>query len=261
MHSRGIRVHAAFNTCRADATRGLFPPYKEGAKFVDVHNPEFQEFISDLTADCAGQGVDGICLDYIRTMDLADPAKNDVSIENIVRMVYEKVKIVNPNCIVSSTTAPYYDTINPSAMKWGRKAINWANKGYQDVIFGMNYGQYWEHGVGSVGTLGDPPHMFLIDEGRKLMNDPEKLIVMVGDYKVVGGVPVPTTPTEFQLVLDAVSEEETIAIYTGWLFTNEHAALTAARAVPEPAPEPEPKPVPPTSPLFIQRKNVGRQSQ
>ena len=230
MHSRGIRVHAAFNTCRQDATGGLFPPIPIRNKhktFVDVHNPVFQEFISDLTAECAGQGVDGICLDYIRTIDLSNPAKNDVSIENIVRMVYEKVKIVNPNCIVSSTTAPYYDTVNPTAKKWGRKAINWANKGYQDIIFDMNYGPYHKNGVGPrLGKDGDPPHMSYIYEGRKLMNNPEKLVVLAGSYKVIGkGKTVPTDSVQFAKVLDTVAAEETIGIYTGWLLSNQQIAL------------------------------------
>ena len=250
MHSRGIRVHAAFNTCRVDATRGLFPPHQEGSKFVDVHNPEFQEFISDLTADCAGKGVDGICLDFIRTDDVADPAKNDVSIENIVRMVYEKVKIVNPESIVSSTTVPYLDITHPSLLKRGRKAINWANKGYQDIIFGFEYG------------IPPNPAVMAFDDVRALILNNVPYVAMVACYdRNAAGAAISQTSAQFQSVLDGVSDEETIAIYTGWLFTNEHIALLKevrglppepteptepSPPEPEPTPEPEPKPVPPT---------------
>jgi len=271
MNKVGIKVHAAFNTCRSDATKGLFPPHYEGSYLVDVHNPEFQVFISDLMGECAAiSGIDGICLDYIRAdykdadgtlISETDGERNDESIATIVRMTYEKVKAVNPECVVSSTTAPYYDIAHPKMVRSGRKAIDWANNGYHDILFEMNSGKYWtlEQPSHVVGATGDPPHLEEFTyKGRELLNDPEKLIVMVSSYENTReGAVVPTDSVKWQAVLDAVKDEEELAIYTAWLFTDEHAALTAARAVPEPAPEPEPEPepVPPTSPLFFQRKN------
>ena len=287
MHSRGIRVHAAFNTCRADATRGLFPPHTPGGKFVDVHNPVFQTFISDLVAECAETlPIDGVCLDFIRTDDYTSPRdsagnipKNDASIENIVRMVYEKTKAVKPECIVSSTTTPWRDITHPTLSLTGRKAINWANAGIQDIIFGFEYGK--------------PPNLETqnIEGVRALITNGTPFIGMYANYTKDGsGLIIPVTPAQFQEVLDTVSHEETIAIYTGWLLTDEHIALLeevrglppepteptepsppeptepTEPSPPEPTeptepspPEPEPKPVPPTSPLSIQRKNVGRQ--
>jgi len=165
-------------------------------------------------------------------------------------MIYEKVKAVKPDCIVSSTTVPWLDITHPSLIRQGRKAINWANAGIQDIIFGFEYG------------IPPNPEVMQFDAIRALITTNVPYYAFIGCYdREEDGTAISQTSAQFQSVLDAVSNEETIGIYTGWLFTNEHAALTAARAVPEPAPEPEPKPVPPTSPLFIQRNNVGRQSQ
>jgi len=217
MNKRGIRVHAAFNTCRVDR-KTIYKPHRRGSQFVDVHNPEFQSFISDLVAECAELPVDGVCIDYFRTDDYTSPARNDASIETIVRMTYGKVKRIKPECVVSSTTTPYLDITHPQLKRTGRKAIRWANNGYQDILFDMNYGN-------RIGVYGDPPDMGVIYKARKLTNVP--VVVMVSSYKKdKKGKPVPTDSVQFARVLDTVFNEENIAIYTGWLFTNEHAALT-----------------------------------
>ena len=139
-------------------------------------NPAFQKDISDLTADCARLGVDGINLDFIRTDYTleggvpADRVKNDASIEKIVRMIYEKVKAVNSGCIVSSTTVPYYDITNPVMIRGGRKAINWANAGIQDIIFGFEYG------------IPPNPKIMQFKKIRELVTTDVPYIAMVGNW-------------------------------------------------------------------------------
>ena len=241
-HKHGIRVHALFNACRSDATRGKYPPLVPTARtgLVDPHNPAFQKDISDLTADCARLGVDGINLDFIRTDYTleggvpADRVKNDASIEKIVRMIYEKVKAVNSGCIVSSTTVPYYDITNPVAIRNGRKAINWANAGIQDMIFGFEYG------------IPPNPEIMQFKKIRELVTTDVPYIAMVGNWTRDGekdrgthpprtGNTIPQSHDEFASVLNAVKGEENICIYHAASLTDEHKELLAARTVLEPA--------------------------
>ena len=217
MNKKGIRVHVAFNTCRTDP-KSPFKSHKRGSQFVDVHSSAFQEYISNLMAECAVLPVDGICIDYCRTDDKRNVKKNNASIEAIVSSAYKKIKLINKNCVVSSTTTPYRDVTHPDLIKTGRKAIAWANAGYQDILFDMNYGNV-------KGVHGDPPDMYLVDQARKLTNVP--VVVMVSSYKKNRkGAPVSTDAVLFAKVLDSVFAEDDIAIYTGWLFTEEQAALT-----------------------------------
>lgn len=226
MHRRGIRVHASFQVCRINkATLARFPSYKRfpfyknASKFVDVHNNEFQTFISDLMSESAKLPIAGVCLDYIRTSDYHNAEKNDISIGNIVKETFEKIKFINPECIVSSTTKPYIDLTYGDYKRSGRKAIHWANAGYHDVIFYMSYGNDNVNGV-----YGDPPDMDVVYKARKLTDTP--VIVMASSYKKdSAGKSVPTDSEQFAKVLDSVFDEDDIAIYTGWLFTDEQAIL------------------------------------
>ena len=218
MLKRGIRVHASFQACRINnATLTQFPPYKYGGKFVDVHNLKFQAFISDLMSECAYLPIAGICLDHIRTKDYSNVEKNDISIGNIVKSTYEKIKYINPDCVVSSTTSPYKDFTHPKLKRTGRKAIHWANSGYHDILFDMKYGS-------NKGEVGDPPDMSYVYKARKLTHVP--VVVMVSSYRRKSkNDPVPTDAKKFSEVLDSVLDEEDLAIYTGWLFTKEQALL------------------------------------
>ena len=216
MATKGIRVHAAFQVCRINR-KSKYIAHKQGSKFVDVHDLQFQKYISNLMSECASLPVHGICMDYIRTDDYRDAEKNDISIESIVRQSYQKIKLVNRNCIVSSTTAPYKDIIHPQLLKTGRKAIRWANNGYHDILFDMKYG-------GPKGKAGDPPDMGQVYEARKLTNIP--IVVMISSYKKdFDGKPLPTDAAQFARALNSVIDEDDLAIYTGWLFTEEQGLL------------------------------------
>lgn len=216
MNKRGIRVHAAFQVCRVNR-KSIFKPHTNGSKFVDVHDLNFQKFIVDLMSECATLPIDGICMDYVRTDDYRDPVKNDASIESIVKGAYQKIKSVNAQCVVSSTTSPYKDITHPKLLMTGRKAIQWANNGYQDILFDMKYG-------GNRGEAGDPPDMSLVYKARELTDVP--VIVMVSSFRRKSkSNPVPTDAQKFSEVLDSIADEEEIAIYTGWLFTKEQALL------------------------------------
>lgn len=218
MHSRNIRVHAAFNVCIVNSKSG-FKPHRLGSKFVDVHKPEFHAYIASLMAECAKLPVDGICIDYCRTDDFRDADKNDRSLASLVKLIYENVKYVNRDCVVSSATTPYLDLTHPELKKTGRKAIHWANNGFQDLLFDMNYGNL-------KGKHGDAPDMSTVYNARKLTNTP--IIVMVSSYKNgAKGVPFPTDAEQFSRVIDSVYSEDDVAIYTGWLFTEDQALLTS----------------------------------
>lgn len=216
MNERRIRVHAAFQVCRVNR-KSIFKSHTKGSKFVDVHDLGFQNFIIDLMSECAALPVNGICMDYVRTDDYRKPEKNDDSIESIVKGAYQKIKLVNPQCTVSSTTSPYKDITHPKLRMNGRKAINWANNGYHDVLFDMKYGS-------NLGEDGDPPDMSLVYKARELTDVP--VIVMVSSFRRKSkNNPVPTDAQKFSEVLNSILDEEEIAIYTGWLFTKEQALL------------------------------------
>lgn len=214
-HSKGIRVHAAYQVCRKNKN-AKFRPHRSGSKFLDIHDPEFRSFIVDIMEEGARQGVNGICMDYIRTDDFSNPSRNEAHLEDIVGRAYQAIKRVNNQCLVSSTTSPYRDITHPKLRKSGRNAISWANKGYQDVLFDMKYGSLH-------GEAGDPPDMSLVYRARDLSRAP--VIVMVSSYKIVDKKPVPTGSEKFASVLDAVFYEDDFAIYTGWLFSEDQASL------------------------------------
>lgn len=217
MSASGIRVHAAFQVCRINRKKNL-AVVGYGSKFYDIQNPEFQDYIVNLIGECATLPVNGICLDYIRTDDLWNPERNVRTLSEIVKNIYLRVKSINPDCIVSSTTSPYKDMTHPKLRKTGRRAIEWANSGYQDILFDMKYG-------GPKGKAGDPPDMELVYKARELTTTP--VIVMVSSYqKGSEGKPEPTSGVKFAKVLNTVFDENDVAIYTGWLFSDEQKVLT-----------------------------------
>ena len=233
-HKHGIRVHALFNACRSDATRGKYQPRVSGQKphhgLVDARIVQFQNDIATITADCVKLGVDGINLDFIRndyTLNggvSANEKENNEAIQSIVQKVYDRVKSINPACLVSTTTVPYYDITNELMRRSGRKAINWANAGIQDIIFGFEYG------------IPPNPEIMQFKKIRELVTTDVPYIAMVGNWTRDGaGTTIPQTPDQFTSVLDAVKGEQNICIYHAASLIDEHKELLAARVALDPA--------------------------
>ena len=172
----------------------------------DLQRPEFRKFITDLMVDVARRyDVDGINLDYIRTMGICrcEPCKKtyesltgrnliddialspaggnlephlqqwvDQAVASIVRDVSGRVRAIKPGICLSVDGHPQSGP-NPE----GRREIAWANNGLVDLVYNMDY--------------SDPPDW----EGYNLMlsrfDDPSKFMELLSNYSMAGGAPLP----------------------------------------------------------------------
>ena len=210
-HSMGIEVHPWFTVAlrRSD----LFPDLAlngvlEGGKLgiFDIHNPRFRALITDLIVEVASNyDVDGINLDYMRAMGmcLTNTCRNEYrarfqrdlemdarvfrvaprtvpslieyqesTVTEMVQNIANAVRVVKPGVIISADAYPELtDYLN------GQNSVEWANRGYIDVLFRMDY----ERTIDSAST----------EAVRKRLKNPDSLTVIVGNYDLVqdGAVP------------------------------------------------------------------------
>ncbi len=127
---------------------------------VDVHRPEYRDFVVDLMVGVARDyDVDGIHLDYIRTKGrcFCDACRAEFAeqfgkplteatdeewiewqrqaIGDIVRRTAEGVAEVNPDAIIS---AAVFAGLHGGAMQ-GQDPAGWARQGWVDVVIPMDY--------------------------------------------------------------------------------------------------------------------------
>ena len=201
-HSNGIEVHPWFTV--ALRQREFFTSFYDDntpPKAFDVHRPAFRSFIVNLITDVATRyDVDGINLDYIRTMGLckcgyclrsyralygrnliADSLKRqpngaleahlqdwqDRSIELIVKEISNHIKAVKPNISLSVDGHPVPELLPPDIQ--GRHEIQWANAGLVDTIFCMDY--------------SNRPDFELYLVVKNELNNPEKVALVLGNYE------------------------------------------------------------------------------
>lgn len=202
-HQNGIEVHPWFCvTLRQRAFLGdyyatLQTPYSA----FDVHRPEFRTFIVNTVLDVVQRyDIDGINLDYIRTMGLckcnycvreykraynrdliADSTVNDLgrmephlqqwqdqAVEDIVRQIALAMKRLKPRLILSIDGHPRPQPMPPS---WdGRQEIKWANAGLIDIIYNMEYSL----------TPDYEKHALIVHE----LKEPKKLIMLLGNFEM-----------------------------------------------------------------------------
>jgi hypothetical protein len=201
-HQNNIEVHPWFTVAlrQRDFLQKFYEPGTPKKAF-DLHNKEFRKFISSLIMEVVHKyDVDGINLDYIRTMgicksnfciqnyfqrygrnllkDILDKSKlgclephlqkwQDEAVESIVRDVSEKGKSIDPELIISVDGQPY-----PGTKKYnheGRQEIAWANKNYIDLIYFMDYNL--------------PPDFERMRMAKEMLNDKNKLVPLLGNYK------------------------------------------------------------------------------
>ena len=210
-HSMGIEVHPWFTVALRRSE--LFPDLAlngvlEGGKLgiFDIHNPRFRALITDLIVEVASNyDVDGINLDYMRAMGLCltNTCKNEYrarfqrdlemdarvfrvaprtvpslieyqesTVTEMVQNIANAVRVVKPGVIISADAYPELtDYLN------GQNSVEWANRGYIDVLFRMDY----ERTIDSAST----------EVVRKRLKNPDSLTVIVGNYDLVqdGAVP------------------------------------------------------------------------
>ncbi len=167
-HAKGIEVHPWFCvTYRDPAFRRKLPGVdvinKDGKVEelpADVHRPEYRDFIVKLMTGVARDyKVDGIHLDYIRTMEkcycgkcreefkqqfgkpLEEATDDDwikwqrEAIGDIVRRTAEGVRAVRP---VARMSAAVFSNLRGGAMQ-GQDPAGWAKNGWIDIIMPMDY--------------------------------------------------------------------------------------------------------------------------
>lgn len=216
-HSMGIEVHPWFTVAYRD---GDFNPQfagkgtPEGA--YNAQDEAFRTFIVNLMLDVVRRyDVDGINLDYIRTMGIctSDACKADyarktggnltvdmlarfvigdarariqrwqeAAVKDIVIRVSTEGRKIKPNLIISVDGHPRPLGTPPSLE--GRNEVDWAQSGLIHVIYSMNYGRELD----LAGT----------DAVRKELSVPERLTTLFSNYDQREGQP--KTPREGALV-------------------------------------------------------------
>lgn len=202
-HSMGIEVHPWFTVVRREDS--TYPDYQEGAPTdaFDVHNEHFRKFIVDLMLDVVKRyRVDGINLDYIRSMGFCSsdrcslaylkkynrsllmdtylrkiPGNKIASLEtwnldavtDIVRDFSTQAKMRRPNLVISVDAHP----LNPDLLLQGQDSVMWANNGWIDVIFNMDYGKRID--VGAAELV------------RKALKEPSKMTMLLATFDQVDG--------------------------------------------------------------------------
>lgn len=213
-HENDIEVHPWFCvTLRQRDFLKSFYGKETPDKAFDLHRPQFIDFFIELIKEVTNTyDIDGINLDYIRTMgicrcnycqakyrkiyqrDLLIDSSNrttrgalinslqafqDNAVETVVRRVSETAKSIRPNTIVSVDGQPKPSLLVPS--REGRQEVKWANLKVIDRIYYMDYSK-----------RPDFERQALV---RKELNEPRKLIPLLGNFEMLkDGECVPRHP-------------------------------------------------------------------
>jgi uncharacterized lipoprotein YddW (UPF0748 family) len=206
-HSMNIEVHPWFTVALQQAD--LLPEFalrgqSEGGRLAifDLHNPRFRAFITDVIAEVVSNyDVDGVNLDYIRMMGLCtndactreyrerygrnlalDAAVfrvtphlvptlidyQESTVTGLVREISERVRSLKPTIVISADVHPEL-----TDYLQGQNGVDWANRGYVDVLFRMDYAP----AINIAST----------DAVRKRLNSPDSMTVLIGNYDLIPG--------------------------------------------------------------------------
>jgi hypothetical protein len=234
-HKRGIEVHPWFTVARREDDEhpewtGVGVP--TGA--YDMQNAAFRQFIVELMMDVVDRyQVDGINLDYIRTMGVctstscqanyrmqmgADLLKDysllkdyallkgapspgarsriqtwqDMAVAGVVKEFSTRARSVNPRLLIS--VDGFATPSQADRPLEGRDEINWANQGWIDVIFHMDYRP----------TLD----LKRFEAARSMLTDPEKLWFLIANYDLIDDVPTPRSGKWVASVLEAAENSQ-----------------------------------------------------
>lgn len=196
-HERGIEVHPWFTVAlrQSDIFPELAPPGTP-AKAFNVHDPRVHRLMAGLVAEVvAGYDVDGINLDYVRTMGLCSSAScaeaykkqfgrnltldsipfrltpgrfpalsefQERAVTTMVKTIAMRARVIKPRLLVSVDAIP-----GVAGKDQGQNSIDWVNQGLVDVLFRMDY--YRRINVE------------LTDYLRSQLNNPDTLTVLISD--------------------------------------------------------------------------------
>lgn len=255
-HASGIQVHPWFTVALRPGD--LLPEFVDGGtprQAFELLRPAFRDFMVTMILDVVRRyDVDGINLDYIRTMGrtrshyareqyrlrfgrelLADiPVSNprgalephlqaflDEAVEDIVRRVSQGARQLKPDLVISVDGHPVPAFFPPS--NEGRQEIRWANAGLIDVIYSMNY----EADLDLDG----------IELAAARLIDPDRLRVIVGNFDRVDGATVARGPQALADLVEVVRRRwgRGVAVYPYSLLTFPHVRALARGPLREPA--------------------------
>jgi len=243
-HSNGIEVHPWFTV--ALRQRDFYEDYYDSGtpkNAFNLHKPAFRKFITDLIIDVVRRyDIDGINLDYIRTMgicvsaycqkdyfqqfgrdlrdDIANPNPDgsmdqhiyqwqEETVKAILDDVKYRAKTIRPGIIVSVNGRP---ALRPS--EEGREDLSWANTGLVDIVFNMDYRNVPDYEY----------HNYIISKFK----EPRKLILLLGNYnKVFDGSNEPRDPERVaMLIRDARNRwPHGVGLYLYQLLTEEQIRM------------------------------------
>lgn len=196
-HALGMEVHPCFTVSLRQAD--IVPEYApEGTppEAFDVHHPQFRIWIADLVEEVVKKyDVDGINLDFVRTQGVCASAwcrqeyaqlynrdlvsdlvvykiwpggrptvaeYQEKAVTDTIKGISDRVRAVKPKAAISVDAIPGVATPDQ-----GQNSIDWANKGYIDVLFRMDYYR-------SIDTS-------LTDALRSQLRNPDALSLMISN--------------------------------------------------------------------------------
>lgn len=202
-HAMGIEVHPWFTvTLKQRDFYSSFAPPGMPAKTFNIHDARFRDLMESIVLEVATRyDIDGVNLDYIRSMGVCktgsckadyqkfsagrdldidsithrvdDDARERItrwnrrSVEAFVASLGKKLRAQKPGIVFSVDTQPGLKELEFQ----GADSIAWANKGLIDVIFHMEYVPYPKLRRG------------MIRKAQEALQDPDKLVIMVGNYE------------------------------------------------------------------------------
>lgn len=205
-HSMGIEVHPWFTVVKREDSK--YPEFYDSGTpdgAYNVHNEKFRTFMSEIMLDMVKRyDVDGINLDYIRTMGICtskfcrnnykkftgqnlmtdylgravlSESRNriqkwqDHAVVGIVKNLSISAKSIKPELIISVDAHPKPNNVIRPLQ--GRNVIEWANNDWIDVIFNMDYSQ----------NIDIENH----EAVRQELINKDKLVFLLGNYDKIQG--------------------------------------------------------------------------
>ncbi|MFY9268454.1 MAG: family 10 glycosylhydrolase, partial [Candidatus Manganitrophaceae bacterium] len=214
-HARGIEVHGWFTVALREID--IYPEFAEPgtpARAFDLQTPAFRDFIINEIIEFAKKyNVDGINLDYIRTMGISfsptasalylqrfgvgiqelkqSPMSPEVktrflawqrdAVSDVVRRVKEGIRKIKPKLVISISG---YPTEKPALHGEGRNEWLWVENGWVDLVYMMGY--------------DSSPDVVQLKNVRRSSPFPERFIMLPGNYGATVNGKV--TPREAELV-------------------------------------------------------------
>jgi len=210
-HNAGIEVHACITvTLRGSKLFPEFAPAGTPTNAYDIHDPAFRRFIVELAAEVAQRyPVDGINLDYIRSMGictsarcaadyrsrfdrslLLDAAKSELpgarvesleqwnyeAVTDVVKQVAARLHDIRPDILLSVDAHP----LDPDLMLQGQDSVRWAQEGLIDLVVDMRYNRVLDRAT--------------MDRVYEAIGTPNRLAIMLADYDKIGDEVVARDP-------------------------------------------------------------------